>query len=65
MTPGGANVPVDFYARDRNPTRGSDTQCREFSGTVNLVQQDGAWKYNPADDHLNATVQQDDPNCPS
>ena len=22
---------VDFYARDRNPTPGSDTQCREFS----------------------------------
>jgi S1-C subfamily serine protease len=60
-----AHVPVDFYARDANPTPGSDTKCREFSGTAALVQEDGSWRYDPATNQLTATVQADNnPNCP-
>jgi serine protease Do len=62
---GTAQVPVDFYARDTNPTSGSDTKCREFQGTAELVQQNGAWFYNPDGDQLTATVDPDsNPNCP-
>jgi RNA polymerase subunit RPABC4/transcription elongation factor Spt4 len=61
----GANVPVDFFARDRNPTPGSDTQCREFQGTVHLVQQGGSWWYDPSSNNLNANVATGDSDCPS
>ena len=57
---------VDFYARDRNPTPGSDTQCREFTGTANLISVGGAWRYNPVDNSLTATVvPTSDSHCPT
>ncbi len=62
---GSAEVPVDFFARDRNPTAGSDTQCREFQGTVHLVKQGGSWRYDPAGNSLNATVSNGNSICPS
>lgn len=62
---GGADVPVDFFARDRNPTPGSDTQCREFQGTAHLVEQGGSWRYDPSADSLSATVSNGNSNCPS
>ncbi len=63
---GDAQVPVDFYARDRNPSPGSDTQCREFQGTVNMVQESGSWRYDPSGSSLTNTVMpMSDPNCPS
>ena len=61
---GGADVPVEFYARDRHPTPGSDTQCREFQGTVHLVRQHGSWRYDPTGNSLRATVYNSS-NCPS
>ena len=62
---GGAQIAVDFYARDRHPTTGSDTQCREFRGTASLVRQDGEWRYDPAGNSLTARVlSPSDPNCP-
>jgi hypothetical protein len=63
---GQATVPVDFYARDRNATAGSDTQCREFQGTVTMVRESGAWRYDPSSSNLNGTVMpSSDSNCPS
>ncbi len=63
---GGAQVPVDFYARDRNPSPGSDTQCREFQGTVTMVQESGSWRYDPSSSGLTSTVMpESDSNCPS
>ena len=61
---GTAQVPVDFYARDANPTPGSDTKCREFRH-----RRAGAGKrlrrYDPASNQLTATVQADsNANCP-
>ena len=64
-TSGGANVPVNFYARDRHPTPGSDTQCREFQGTVHLIRQAGSWRYDPMGNSLSDTVYSDNSNCPS
>ena len=62
---GTAQVPVDFFARDTNPTSGSDTKCREFQGTAELVEQNGAWRYDPSGNQLNATVvSASNPNCP-
>jgi hypothetical protein len=62
----GAQVPVDFYARDRNPTQGSDTQCREFQGTASMLRESGAWRYDPSGNSLTGTVvPSSDPNCPS
>jgi hypothetical protein len=63
---GGANVPVDFYAKDRNPTPGSDTQCRQFQGTAYLIKQAGSWRYDPGGNGLSATVMpSSDSYCPS
>jgi hypothetical protein len=63
---GTAQVPVDFYARDRNATQGSDTQCREFQGTVSLVNEAGAWRYDPGANSLTGTVASPgDPSCPA
>jgi hypothetical protein len=62
----GDDVTVDFYARDRNLTPGSDTLCREFTGTVNVIKQGGTWKYNPSGNHLTAAVTpQSNKNCPT
>lgn len=62
---GSAQVPVDFYARDRNSTQGSDTRCRDFQGTASMVNENGSWRYNPDGNHLTATVVPSaNPNCP-
>lgn len=62
----GAQVPVDFYTRDRNATPGSDTKCRQFKGTVHMVKESGEWRYDPSGSSLNATVvASTNPNCPS
>jgi ribosomal protein L40E len=61
-----ATVAIDFYARDRNPTRGSDTQCREFVGSVNVIKERAGWRYNPALNKLSGRViATSDPNCPT
>lgn len=61
---GSAWVYVKFYARDRNPTKGSDTQCRLFSGVVNVIDHHGMWRYEPGNGSLSAQVQpQSDPHC--
>jgi hypothetical protein len=61
---GGAQVSVDFYARDRNPTSGSDTQCREFQGTANMTKTGTGWRYDPSGSSLSATVvPASDPHC--
>ena len=63
---GSARVPVDFYARDRQPSPGSDTQCREFRGTAELLSEGGSWRYDPAGSSLTSTVMPlSDPSCPS
>jgi len=63
---GTARVPVDFFARDRHPSPGSDTRCREFQGTAALVEVAGSWRYSPAASQMTATdVPTSDPRCPS
>lgn len=62
---GSADIPVDFFAKDRNPTPGSDTLCREFQGTAHLVRQGSSWRYDPSGDSLNATVSPGNSNCPT
>jgi S1-C subfamily serine protease len=62
---GSAQVPADFYARDSNPSQGSDTKCREFTGTAAMVLENGAWRYNPDADQLTGTVvPTSNPDCP-
>lgn len=62
---GGAQVPVDFYAQDGNPSSGSDTNCREFQGTASMIEQSGNWYYNPGGNSLTTTVvPSSNPNCP-
>jgi hypothetical protein len=64
--PVGAGVPVNFYARDRNPTPGSDTLCRNFAGTATLVSGAGHWRYDPALSNLKGTVvPSSSPDCPN
>jgi hypothetical protein len=61
---GDARVYVKFYARDRNPSEGSDTQCRRFEGVVQLVPERGAWRYEPKGNSLAAVVEPPgDSNC--
>jgi hypothetical protein len=43
---GGAVVPIEFYARDRYPNPGSDTLCRLFDTSANMVDNGGQWLYN-------------------
>lgn len=63
---GGAQVPVEFYARDRNSTPGSDTQCRDFQGRAKLISSPEGWRYDPSGNSLTATVvSSSNPNCPS
>jgi hypothetical protein len=65
VSAGSAEVPVDCYARDSNPTSGSDTNCREFQGTASMIQENGAWRYDPAGNQLSASVVPGtNPNCP-
>lgn len=54
---GTAHVYVDFYAQDAHPTAGSDTYCREFKGTVELISEEGAWRYSPYGDNLRSQLQ--------
>jgi hypothetical protein len=64
----GANafVYVTFYARDRNPTQGSDTQCRRFEGVTQLVSESGGWRYNPKGSGLSTIIEPTgDSNCHS
>jgi hypothetical protein len=61
-----AHVFVNFYARDQNPSEGSDTQCRRFQGTAEFVPEDGAWRYEPKGDSFTAIVEpRGDRNCHS
>ena len=61
-----AYVYAIFYARDRNPTEGSDTQCRRFEGVTQLVLESGGWRYNPKGSDLSTIVEPSgDPNCHS
>lgn len=61
---GSARVYVKFYARDRNPSEGSDTRCRRFEGIVELISERGAWRYEPKSDSLSAVVEPPgDSNC--
>jgi hypothetical protein len=61
-----AHVFVNFYARDRDPSEGSDTQCRRFQGTAEFVSEDGAWRYEPKGDSFAAIVEPSgDRNCHS
>ena len=63
---GEAQVPVEFYARDRNATQASDTQCRRFDGDVHIVRESGQWRYDPSASTLDTTVvASSDSNCPS
>lgn len=62
---GTAEVPVDFYARDSVATSGSDTKCREFTGTVHMEKVSGKWRYAPSGNSLDGSVvDSSDPNCP-
>ena len=61
---GHARVYVKLYARDRNPSEGSDTQCRRFEGIAELVAEDGAWRYERKGNGFSAIVEPSgDPNC--
>jgi hypothetical protein len=51
-----AHVYVKFYARDRNPAKGSDTQCRLFEGTVFMIDNGGTWRYEPGGNRLSGSV---------
>jgi hypothetical protein len=42
---GSATVPIEFYARDRYPNPNSDTLCRLFDTSANMVQEGGQWYY--------------------
>lgn len=57
-----AYVYVDFYAKDSYPTRGSDTGCREFKGTAELVRGGTVWQYEPLGDNLKSSLQPN-PDC--
>jgi uncharacterized RDD family membrane protein YckC len=52
----GSDVQIKFYAHDTRPTRGSDTNCRRFSGHAHLQRIDGQWRYDPAANSLSAVV---------
>jgi hypothetical protein len=56
ITDASADVPVTFYARDRFVTQGSDTQCRQFSGTAHMIRTGSSWRYDPPRNHLTAAV---------
>jgi hypothetical protein len=54
---GAAYVYVDFYAQDSNPTPGSDTDCREFKGAVEVIGGGTTWRYNPHGNSLQGTLE--------
>jgi hypothetical protein len=51
-----AHVYVRFYARDRNATTGSDTQCRLFKGFVEMIGGGDQWRYEPSGNTLSGTL---------
>jgi len=53
---GTAWVYVRFYARDRNESESSDTRCRLFKGTVEMIEHGGVWRYEPSGNMLSGTV---------
>jgi hypothetical protein len=62
---GAANVPIEFFARDRFPTPKSDTMCRDWSGTAHMIMQGSVWRYDPvAGDLAGTPVSPSDPSCP-
>jgi hypothetical protein len=62
---GNAGVPVEFFARDKFTSHGSDTLCRRFTGTVTMVHVNGQWQYEPDTSKLRAAVvPSNDPGCP-
>jgi hypothetical protein len=63
---GNAIVPVEFFARDKFASHGSDTLCRQFTGTVTMVHVSGQWLYEPDTSKLKAAVvPSNNPGCPS
>lgn len=64
---GSAQVPVNFYARDRHTITGSNTECRHFQGTVEMVLIGGAWLYDPSGSSIPAgtVVPSSNPSCPA
>jgi hypothetical protein len=63
---GSAIVPVEFFARDRFQSRGSDTLCRRFTGTVTMIHAGSQWQYEPDTSKLIATVvPSSNPGCAS
>jgi serine/threonine protein kinase len=64
---GSADVPIAFYAQDRNPSPGSDTACRYFQMTADMVQNgNGGWSYNgPIAGTAQATAEPGSTNCHS
>ena len=53
---GTARVYVKFYARDTNRSKGSDTRCRLFKGTVEMIEHGGIWRYEPSGNALTGSV---------
>src|SRR5207248_1498293 len=64
---GSADVPISFYAQDRYPSPGSDTTCRHFQMTAQMVQNgNGSWSYDgPVAGTTQSTTEPGNSNCHS
>ena len=64
---GEADVPIEFYAQDRYPSPGSDTICRYFQMTAQMVEVDGGdWLYDgPVSGTSQVTEEPGSSNCQS
>ncbi len=64
---GSADMPIAFYAQDRNPSPASDTTCRYFQMTAQMVQNgNGSWSYDgPVAGTAQATAEPGSTNCHS
>jgi serine/threonine-protein kinase len=64
---GASEVPIAFYAQDRYPSPGSDTICRYFQMSADLVQVgNGSWAYDgPVSGTAQVTTEPGNPNCHS
>ena len=51
-----AKVEITLYARDRNSTGGSDTDCHRFNGQAKLVKEGSAWRYDRGANRFDDTV---------
>jgi Double-GTPase 2 len=60
---GQARVPIVFYARDRHPSPDSDTICRHFAGTAELLLTSEGWRFDPAGTRYTATETPGNPGC--